>query len=84
MKNLSMRNNLIGSDYDLIHICLVKEKLSSLIIKEKYSIGTELVLITLRNGVKERKKFSNEENDPISFKELNEELYEIKISCMVV
>ena len=45
---------------------------------------TELVLVTLRNGVEEGKKFSNEEKDPITSKELNEELYEVKISCTVL
>jgi len=42
---------------------------------------TELVLVTLRNGVEEGKKFLNEE---ITSKELNEELYEVKISCTVL
>ena len=45
---------------------------------------TELVLVTLRNGVEEGKRFSNEEKDPITSKELNEEPYEVKISCTVL
>lgn len=40
-----------------------------------------LVLVTLRDGVEEGKRFSNEEKDPITSKELNEEPYEVKISC---
>ncbi|RWR98207.1 LOW QUALITY PROTEIN: 30S ribosomal protein S12, chloroplastic [Cinnamomum micranthum f. kanehirae] len=42
---------------------------------------TELVLVTLRDGVEEGRRFSNEEKDPITSKELNEEPYEVKISC---
>ncbi|KAK4343818.1 hypothetical protein RND71_036912 [Anisodus tanguticus] len=34
---------------------------------------TELVLVTLRNEVEEGKRFSNEEKDPMTSKELNEE-----------
>jgi hypothetical protein len=45
---------------------------------------TELVLVTLRNGVEEGKRFSNEEKDPMTSKELNEEPYEMKISCTVL
>uniref|UniRef100_F6HFM3 Uncharacterized protein n=1 Tax=Vitis vinifera TaxID=29760 RepID=F6HFM3_VITVI len=45
---------------------------------------TELVLVTLRDGVEEGKRFSNEENDPMTSKELNEELYEVKISCTIL
>ncbi|XP_015898012.3 small ribosomal subunit protein uS12c-like [Ziziphus jujuba] len=45
---------------------------------------TKLVLVTLQNGVEEGKRFSNEENDRMTSKELNEEPYEIKISCMVL
>ena len=45
---------------------------------------TELVLVTLRNGVEEGKRFSNEEKDPMTSKELNEEPYEVKISCTVL
>lgn len=43
---------------------------------------TELVLVTLRDGVEEGR--SNEEKDPITSKELNEEPYEVKISCTVL
>ena len=45
---------------------------------------TELVLVTLRNGVEEGKRFSNEEKDPMTSKELNGEPYEMKISCTVL
>ena len=45
---------------------------------------TELVLVTLRDGVKEGRRFSNGEKDPITSKELNEEPYEVKISCTVL
>ena len=45
---------------------------------------TELVLVTLRDGVEEGRKFSNEEKDTITSKELNEEPYEVKISCTVL
>ena len=45
---------------------------------------TELVLVTLRNGVEEGKRFSNEEKDPMTSKELNEEPYEMKISCTIL
>ncbi|KAF8376865.1 hypothetical protein HHK36_031463 (chloroplast) [Tetracentron sinense] len=41
---------------------------------------TELVLVTLRDGVEEGRRFSNEEKDPMTSKELNEEPYEVKIS----
>nr|XP_048321058.1 NAD(P)H-quinone oxidoreductase subunit 2 A, chloroplastic-like [Ziziphus jujuba var. spinosa] len=43
---------------------------------------TELVLVTLWNGMEEGKRFLNKENDPMTSKELNEELYEMKISFM--
>ncbi len=45
---------------------------------------TELVLVTLRDGVEEGRGFSNEGRDPMTSKELNEEPYEVKISCMVL
>lgn len=41
----------------------------------------ELVLFTLQNKVEEERRFSNEENDPITLKELNES-YEVKISYL--
>ena len=34
---------------------------------------TELVLVTLRDGVEEGRRFSNEEKDPMTSKELNGE-----------
>ncbi|KAH1113759.1 hypothetical protein J1N35_007137 [Gossypium stocksii] len=42
---------------------------------------TEFVLVTLRDRVEEGRRFSNEEKDPMTLKELNEEPYEVKISC---
>ncbi|KAK9123579.1 hypothetical protein Sjap_013181 [Stephania japonica] len=39
---------------------------------------TELVLIALRDGVEEGRRFSNEEKDPMTSKELNEEPYELQ------
>ena len=45
---------------------------------------TELVLVTLPGGVKEGRRFSNEEKDPTTSKELNEKSYEVKISCTVL
>ena len=45
---------------------------------------TELVLVTLRDGVKKGRRFSNEEKDPMTSKELNEEPYEVKISCTIL
>ncbi|KAK5794932.1 hypothetical protein PVK06_036185 [Gossypium arboreum] len=41
---------------------------------------TEFVLVTLRDRVEEGRRFSNEEKDPMTSKELNEEPYEVKIS----
>ena len=67
-----------------------KEKYSSLRIIKKESVQlehenvTELVLVTLRNGIEEGERFSNEEKDPMTSKELNEEPYEVKISCTVL
>ena len=37
---------------------------------------TELVPVTLRDGMEEGRRFSNEEKDPMTSKELNEEPYE--------
>ncbi|MBA0612676.1 hypothetical protein Godav_013253, partial [Gossypium davidsonii] len=45
---------------------------------------TKVVLVTLRDRVEKWRRFSNEENDPMTSKELNEEPYEVKISCMVL
>ena len=45
---------------------------------------TELVLVALRDGVEGGRRFSNEEKDPMTSKELNEEPYEVKISCTVL
>ena len=45
---------------------------------------TELVLVTLRDGVEEGRRFSNEEKDPMTSKELKDELHEVKISCTVL
>ena len=45
---------------------------------------TELVPVTLRDGMEEGRRFSNEEKDPMTSKELNEEPYEVKISRTVL
>lgn len=45
---------------------------------------TKWVLVTLRDGVEEGRGFSNAEKDPMTSKELNEEPYEVKISCTVL
>lgn len=45
---------------------------------------TEFILVTLRDGVEEGSRFANEESDPMTSKELNEEPYEVKISCTVL
>ena len=45
---------------------------------------TEFVLVTLRDRVEEGRRFSNEEKDPMTSKELNEEPYEVKTSCTVL
>ncbi|KAH1045822.1 hypothetical protein J1N35_036606 [Gossypium stocksii] len=42
---------------------------------------TEFVLVTFRDRVEEGRRSSNEEKDPMTSKELNVELYEVKISC---
>ncbi|KAK2965098.1 hypothetical protein RJ640_012572 [Escallonia rubra] len=44
---------------------------------------TKLVLVTLRDGVEEGRGFSNAKKDPMTSKELNEEPYEVKISCIL-
>ncbi|KAK5845910.1 hypothetical protein PVK06_002153 [Gossypium arboreum] len=41
---------------------------------------TEFVLVTLRDRVEEGRRFSNEEKDPMTSKELNEEPYEGDLS----
>ncbi|KAK5771381.1 hypothetical protein PVK06_047583 [Gossypium arboreum] len=43
---------------------------------------TEFVLVTLRDRVEEGRRFSNEEKDPMTLKELNEESYKVKISSI--
>lgn len=43
---------------------------------------TELVLLTFLEGVEIR--FLNDKKDPMTSKELNEEPYEMKISCTVL
>jgi len=47
---------------------------------------TELVLVTLRNGIEEGERFSNRTRKRIQWlqKKLNEEPYEVKISCTVL
>ena len=53
-------------------------------VQLEHSKVTKLVLVTLRGGVEEERRFSNEEKDPTTSKELNEEPYEVKISCTVL
>ncbi|TYJ43129.1 hypothetical protein E1A91_A03G133000v1 [Gossypium mustelinum] len=53
-------------------------------VQLKHENVTEFVLVTLRDRVEEGRRFSNEENDPMTSKELNEEPYEVKISCTVL
>jgi len=45
---------------------------------------TKLVLVTLRDRVEEGRGFSRAEKDPMNSKELNEEPYEVKISCTIL
>ena len=45
---------------------------------------TEFVLVTLRDLVDEGRSFSTDEKGPMTSKELNEEPYEVKISCTVL
>ena len=76
-------------DRDWIHICLVKRIIFSFENNQKrnqleHENVTELVLVTLRDGVEEGRGFSNEGRDPMTSKELNEEPYEVKISCTVL
>lgn len=53
-------------------------------VQLKHENMTELVLVTLRDGVEEGRRFSNKGRDPMTSKELNEEPYEVKISCTVL
>ncbi|KAK5839802.1 hypothetical protein PVK06_008642 [Gossypium arboreum] len=46
-------------------------------VQLKHENVTEFVLVTLRDRVEEGRRFSNEEKDPMTSKELNEESYEI-------
>ena len=54
----------------MICICLVKEQSSPLIISQMKSVQlehenvTQLVLVSLRDGVEEGRRLSNEEKDP--------------------
>ena len=43
-----------------------------------------MVPVTLQDGMEERRRFSNEEKDPMTSKELNDEPYEVKISCTIM
>ena len=43
---------------------------------------TQLVLVSLRDGVEEGRRLSNEEKDP--FEIIEREPYEVKISCTVL
>ncbi|MBA0750775.1 hypothetical protein Gogos_002163 [Gossypium gossypioides] len=53
-------------------------------VELKHENMTEFVLVTIRDRVKEERRFSNKEKDPITSKELNEEPYEVKISFRVL
>ncbi|KAK3405685.1 hypothetical protein EUGRSUZ_K01909 [Eucalyptus grandis] len=59
-----------------------KSKMES--VQLEHENVTKFVLVILWDEVKEGRRFSNEENDPMTSKELNEEPYEVKISCMVL
>ncbi|MBA0853177.1 hypothetical protein Goshw_014429 [Gossypium schwendimanii] len=50
-------------------------------VKLEHENVTEFVLVTLQDRVEEERIFLNEEKDPMTLKELNEESYEVKISC---
>ncbi|MBA0755559.1 hypothetical protein Gogos_021100 [Gossypium gossypioides] len=54
------------------------------IVQLEHENVTEFFLVTLRDRVKEERRFSNKENDPMTSKELNEEPYEVRISCTVL
>ncbi|KAF1884724.1 hypothetical protein Lal_00028610, partial [Lupinus albus] len=43
---------------------------------------TELVLVTLRDGVEEGGRFSNEEKDPMTSKKLNEEPVAVRVTYL--
>ena len=43
-----------------------------------------IVLVSLRDGVEEGRRFLKEEKYPMTSKELNAEPYEVKISCTVL
>ncbi|KAK1317937.1 hypothetical protein QJS10_CPA05g01880 [Acorus calamus] len=45
-------------------------------VETKHRSGDSRI-VTLRDGVEEGRRFSNEEKDPITSKELNEEPYEV-------
>ncbi|EPS74532.1 hypothetical protein M569_00249, partial [Genlisea aurea] len=53
-------------------------------VQLEHETVTKLVLVTLRDRVEEGRVFSSAEKDPMNSKELNEEPYEVKISCTVL
>lgn len=53
-------------------------------VQLEYENVTKLVLVTLRDGVERGRGFSNAEKGLMTSKELNEEPYEVKISCTVL
>ena len=53
-------------------------------VQLKHENVTKLVLVTLRDRVEEGRGFSSAERGPMNSKELNEEPYEVKISCTVL
>ncbi|KAG4206634.1 hypothetical protein ERO13_A03G020550v2 [Gossypium hirsutum] len=53
-------------------------------VQLKHENVTKFVLVTLRDRVEEGRRFSNEKKGPITLKELKDESYEVKISCIVM
>ena len=49
----------------------------------EYENVIELALVTFGDEVEEGRRLFKEEKDPVLSKELNEELYEVKISCTI-
>jgi len=48
-----------------------------------YENVIELILVTLWDGMEEGRRFSNEENDPMISKQLNEESHEVITLCTI-
>lgn len=47
-----------------------------------YENVTNLVSVTLRNGIEEGRRFSNKENDLMTLKDLNQDPFDVKISLL--